>query len=469
MLSFSFSFSPTYSFGQLQPERKENLSGVLIIHKITIIGNSITRKSIILRELKFKERDTIPSDQFSGMLITGRQNVFNTRLFNFVTIDTSFTGHPRMADVTISVVERWYIWPIPFLEISDRNFNVWWETRDFSRLTYGVDFTFFNARGRNETLKILTHFGYNQKYGFTYKMPYINKKQTLGITYGAAIELNRELPVATVNNKPVYFRSNSVYLKKMIGGFAELNLRPDFFSIHAFRISYSYYDFDSAIRSIPGYVMLPQNVQQFFSFSYLYKNDHRDVQYYPLKGYYFDVEIHHAVPYSTAHNTFLQTNLRIYRQLRSRWYCASGFAGKLSFEKNQPYYLQRGLGFGRDFVRGYEYYVIDGQHYALLKNNLKFAVLPQHIGKIGFIKSSKFNTIPVALYLNAFTDMGFAYHYQGNGPSEEKAGNTLENTFLIGYGLGLDFTTYYDIVVRLEGAMNKMFQPGVYLHFIAPI
>ena len=113
--------------------------------------------------------------------------------------------------------------------------------------------------------------------------------------------------------------------------------------------------------------------------------------------------------------------------------------------------------------------MIDGQHYALLKNNLKFAVLPQHIGKIGFIKSSKFNTIPVALYLNAFTDMGFAYHYQGNGPSEEKAGNTLENTFLIGYGLGLDFTTYYDIVVRLEGAMNKMFQPGVYLHFIAPI
>jgi hypothetical protein len=70
--------------------------------------------------------------------------------------------------------------------------------------------------------------------------------------------------------------------------------------------------------------------------------------------------------------------------------------------------------------------------------------------------------------MNAFIDMGFVYHY-ADSPGDVDSGNTLENSFLIGYGLGLDFTTYYDVVIRVEGAMNRMGQPGLYLHFIAPI
>ena len=252
-------------------------------------------------------------------------------------------------------------------------------------------------------------------------------------------------------------------------GFTELIVRPDFYSTHTFRVAYSHYDFDSSIRNIPGFVLSEQDIQQFISFSYLYKNDHRDVQYYPLKGYCLDVELNHDVPYETAHNSYVRTNLRIYAQLCHRWYWASGFTGKLSFEKTQPYYLQRGLGFGRDFVRGYEYYVVDGQHFALLKNNLKFALLPQRVEKLGFIHTTKFNTIPLALYLNVFADMGYVYHYPGSPSGENNTGNTLENSFLIGYGLGLDFTTYYDVVIRVEGAVNRMGQPGLYLHFIAPI
>lgn len=466
---FTLNIHHTTAYGQVLPKSPDNLSGTIIINQILITGNSITKKGIILRELKFKEHDTISLIRFSEMLTSSRQNIFNTRLFNFVTIDTSSISGPRILDVTIALVERWYIWPIPFFEISDRNFNVWWETRDFNRLTYGVDFTFFNVRGKNETLKILTHFGFNQKFGFTYKIAYFNKKQTLGVAFGAALELNHEVPVFTANNKPVNIRSNSTFLKKLIFGFVELNARPDFFSTHTFRISYSHYNFDSSIRTIPGYAMLAQNVQQFLNFNYLYKNDHRDVQYYPLTGYYLDAEINHAVPFATAHNSYFRSNTRIYLQLHNRWYWAAGLTGKLSFEKIQPYYLQQGLGFGREFVRGYEYYVVDGQHFVLFKNNLKFALLPQHIETLKFIKTTKFNTIPLALYLNVFIDMGFVYHYPGYPPYTVDAGNTLENQFLIGYGLGLDFTTYYDIVVRVEGSMNRMGQPGVYLHFIAPI
>lgn len=439
----------------------------IIIHQIRITGNKVTRKSIILRELDFRENDTLTPYRVSEALLSSRQNVFNTHLFNFVTIDTSLVAGTHLADVNIAVVERWYLWPIPYIEISDRNFNVWWETRDFNRLTYGIDFTLFNARGRNETLKILTHFGFNQRFGFEYSMPYLNKKQTIGTGFGAGIDLNRELPVFTRHNQPVYMRSDSNYLKKMLYGFARFVVRPDIFSTHSFKLAYSYYVLDSNIRSIPGYVLLQQDIQQFLTLNYVFKIDHRDVQSYPLKGYFMDVELNHSIPYATAHNSYLATNFRAYLQLYNRWYWASGFTGKLSFEKTQPYYLQRGFGYGRDYVRGYEYYVIDGQHFALLKNNLKFALIPQCVEKIGFLKSEKFNTIPLALYLNAFADMGYAYHYPGE--SSANAGNTLENSFLLGYGLGVDFTTYYDIVIRIEGSMNLLNRPGIYLHFIAPI
>jgi outer membrane protein assembly factor BamA len=440
----------------------------IIVREISISGNTITKRSIILRELNFKERDTLSLTCFSAMMITGRQNIFNTRLFNFVNIDTVHAADNHLLDVRISVVERWYIWPIPYFEISDRNFNVWWETRDFQRLSYGFDFMFSNARGRNETLTIITHFGFNQKYGFTYQMPYINHRQTLGIGCGSAIELNHEIPVYTLDNKPVYLRNNSTYLKKVINGFIEIYFRPDIFSKHTFRLAYSHYDFDSAVVSIPGFSMVTSNVQQFFSLNYLYKNDHRDVQYYPLRGYCLEVEVNHAIPYEKVHNSYLRTSLRYYRQVFDRWYCAIGLNGKLCFEKVQPYFLQRGLGYGRDFVRGYEYYVVDGQHFILLKNNLKFALIPQHVERLGFIQSNKFNTIPLSLYMNAFADMGYVYHYPDDSDNFS-AGNTLENSFLIGCGLGLDFTTYYNIVVRLEGSVNRMLQPGIYLHFIAPI
>lgn len=447
----------------------QNTPDTVIVSRITIAGNKITRPGIILRELTFRLYDTLSLADFSRMLVASRQNIFNTRLFNFVSIDTSCVAGERHRVVSISVSERWFIWPIPYLEISDRNFNVWWESRDVRRLTYGVDFTFFNARGRNETLKILTHFGYNQKYGFIYRIPYLNRRQTIGSGFGAAVELNRELPVLTVNNEPFYIRSNSGYLKKLIQGFAEINLRPDFFSTHTMHMGYSWYNFDSAVIAIPGFAIKQQDIQQFVSLAYLYKNDHRDVQYYPLKGYCLEFALNHSVPYRTAYNSYFRTNLRIYRQLFNRWYWASGFTGRLSFEKKQPYYLRTGLGYGRDYVRGYEYYVIDGQHFALLKNNLKFALLPQRVERIGFLRSEKFNTIPLSLYLNVFTDIGFVYHYPDTDPDAADTGNTLQNSLLLGYGLGLDFVTYYDLVIRVEGALNLLGQPGFFLHFIAPI
>src|ERR1039457_1297578 len=94
----------------------------LIINKISIDGNKITRSSIIYRELSFREHDTIPHDMFPGLLKTSRENIFNTALFNIVTIDSIHSDGttPPFIDIRIHVIERWYIWPWPYFVISDR-------------------------------------------------------------------------------------------------------------------------------------------------------------------------------------------------------------------------------------------------------------------------------------------------------------------------------------------------------------
>ncbi|MGE5424905.1 MAG: POTRA domain-containing protein [Syntrophothermus sp.] len=440
-------------------------SGKIIhLRNINISGNKRTRSSIILRECPFKLGDTLLSANYARLVMSAKENIFNTRLFNFVTIDSSSVKEGTV-DINIRVTERWYIWPWPYFEVSDRNFNAWLETTDWSRLTYGIDLTVQNVRGRNETLKFPVHLGFNQQYGFFYQMPYLNRKKTLGINFGAVYQMNHEVVVTSQENKPVYYKDSESYPASRAVVSAGLVLRRGIYVKHSFNFSWSWYKFADTLLVINPEYAVGTN-PQFLTFYYQFKNDHRDIQFYPLKGSYFDIELYKYGFWQDVDELHLKTNLRKYWRIHNRWYFASGLTLSANLSKNlQNYFLQKGLGYGRDFVRGYEYYVIDGKSFALLKNNLKFAIIPQRIVEIPFIGTRKFNTIPYALYLNVFTDFGYVYSFNGIKTNQ----NSMQNTLLAGYGAGLDFTTYYDIVIRMEVSMNGNGEPGVYLHFMAPI
>jgi outer membrane protein assembly factor BamA len=439
----------------------------VIIHSIIIDGNRQTRSSIILRELAFHETDTLRQTTFRQMLIAGRENVFNTALFNFVTFDTlPLGGLPVQVDVVIHVVERWYIWPWPFFEISDRNFNTWIGTTDLSRLSYGIDLTIQNVGGRNETLKFPVHYGFNQKTGFNYRVPYLDRRKIIGIAFGAEYSRNHEVIVETQNNKTVYYKDDNGFPRKNLFIFTDLLLRPTFYSHHTFRVSFNAWFFSDSLLKIPGYTVDSSHFLNYFSFYYQFKNDHRDVQFYPLKGSYFDFELdQNGLWLSPVNEFFVKSNVREYVQIFKRLYFALGFTLKATLTPEPPYLLQRGLGYGRDYVRGYEYYVIDGKDFILWKNNLKFALVPQRDFRLGFIRSPKFGRVPFALYFNVFSDVGYVWY---TGDQTDKS-NDLRNSLLVGYGAGLDLTTYYDIVIRVEVSANWKGTPGIYLHFTAPI
>ena len=128
-----------------------------------------------------------------------------------------------------------------------------------------------------------------------------------------------------------------------------------------------------------------------------------------------------------------------------------------------PYILNQGLGYKNDFVRTYELYVVDAMNFALMKNNLKFAILNPVTKYIPFIKNERFGKIHFAMYANLFFDCAYSWKMPVNQTS------FLDNKFIFGTGIGLDFVTYYDKVLRLECGVNDMGEMGFFIHFVAPI
>lgn len=438
------------------------------IRSIALKGNKITRPGIILRELTVQQGDTIPCTALPGHLLKSRENLFNTSLFNVVAIDTSgIPDNPGDLDILVTVIERWYIWPIPYLEFPNHNFNAWMKDPLFSHLTYGINLTFYNARGWNETLTLLLHLGYNQKYGFTYKVPYLNRRKTWGFGFGAEAGLNRTLQVSVEKNHNVYMATGNGFLQQHYMAFAEVYHRPAWYVYHTLNVSFNQYVFADTLRMYEGFFAQDTSLRQhFFSLWYKIKIDRRDVRFYPLKGYYADLTLtKHGFSSTPADLFVFQTTLKGFWKLSRRWYFASGVTAKASFPDEQPFFLAEGLGFGRDYVRGYDSYIIPGQHFLISKNNVKFALLPERQANLKFIGSPKFSVIPLALYLNLFTDFGYVWNHN----QMQRSANSLTNTLLFGYGLGLDFTTYYDLVIGVNFSLNLQGVPDASIHFIAPI
>ena len=130
----------------------------LHIRNIKIDGLKTTKEATVLRELSFSVGDKVTVQELHLLLEENRSNLLNQWLFNFV----NFTHIIKKSevDILLKVTERWYVWPYPIFEISERNFNVFWDSlrhsnfQDFSRVNYGIFLNWYNFRGRNELLKI---------------------------------------------------------------------------------------------------------------------------------------------------------------------------------------------------------------------------------------------------------------------------------------------------------------------------
>ncbi len=438
---------------------------ILKVNDLLIIGNTITKQSIILRELTFQKGDTIDSVNLAKILQRSKENVYNTSLFNSVEINYYHTNGNDI-NIVILLKERWYWWPIPIFEIHERNFNEWWLTKNFDRVVYGGYLVWNNFRGRNETLSLSLRDGYYHRYDLNYTIPYINKQQKVGLGFGAGYTNNHEIIYNVIDNKQAYYKNFNIKALEEYSAEARVTKRDGIYNTHTLFLDYKFDRISDSVVSLNhDYFLNGKTSQQYFSIAYQFEQDYRDIKIYPLKGYYYTFMVQQLGFVEKGLNiTYLKGAVRKYWKLSEPFYFECGLNGRLSSTyTNQPFFLQSSLGYGNDYVRGYEYYVVNGQSFGLARAELKWQLFSPKVFYLPFIPAEKFNSIPVALYLTAFGDAGYAKDkFYG-------AGNPLANDWLLGSGVGLDLVTYYNVVWRFEYSVNRMKETGFFLHFTAPL
>ena len=440
----------------------------VVVSDIAISGNNTTKAAIIFKELTFGIGDTIDVDRWEEELRLSKENIQNTTLFNFVDIECFGDDYDDNSKaVKINVTERWYLWPYPYIAYADRNLNAWYEADNLKRFSYGVDLEYKNVWGLKHNLTLTLISGYNQNYGVLYDIPYLFEKYNFGLKSSVSYKRDKEVAYITEANKIFYYNGGDEFAKQNLNFFVEPYYRFGHRNKLFLQIAYNdtrYHD------TLPFLNEDFANIQgtrfQYFTLTATFKNDFRDEQNYPLDGHYIELMLEKDGFgfFETSPDVFYgKITADWYQPIKGRWYWASNLTMKMSGDVDVPYFLNQGLGYKNDYVRTYELYVVDAMNFALIKNNLKYALLNPVTRYIPFINNERFGKIHFALYANVFFDCAYSWKMP------DKPTSFLDNKFIFGTGVGLDFVTYYDKVLRVEYGINDMGETGLFIHFVAPI
>jgi len=462
LLSASLVLAMPAAPAQVLPE--STAPGTVRVLGVVIHGNKVTRDRIILREMVVKEGDTLPLERFQEKLERSRQNVMNTGLFNTVHVLPLYVDD-RTALVEVVVNERWYLWPSPIFELADPNFNTWWLTKDFDRVNYGLYLYQYNFRGQNETVYALAQFGYTRQFALRYRVPYIDRNQRWGMSIGGGFLQQAEVTAGTVGNVRELVRDPDGSNRDEGTADLEVTLRRSHDVRHVWRAGWTRANVtDTIVRLAMDYFDGPATSTEFLSLGYSFIWDRRDLRVFPSKGHYAELRLDRLglglLDKASPDITTAYATVKRWWKPHEKITLAAGLRGKYTFG-TPPYYVQEGLGYGH-YVRGYEYYVIDGEHFVLGKGNLLVQLLKPRTARVEAMPLEAFRTVYAALYLNLFADAGRVYD------SRYAQANPLSGQWLSGYGAGLDLVTSYDQVLRGEYTLNALGEHGFFLHFTQP-
>lgn len=439
----------------------QNEKTFFLVEEIVLQGNKKTKDFIILREVGLRRGDTVEVSQSEEVCQKIRDRIFNLNLF--IDVEVSFESTNDMHRVLfIRLKERFFVFFAPIFEIGDRNFNEWFydRSKDLSRLNYGIIFTKRNLRGRNETLEATFQGGFLQKYKLAYKIPYIDKSQNYGLQLYWSYTQFKNLAYQTQNNKLLFLRSIENLRERVTVNF-KLRKRTGFYQWQNIELHFTHNWINDTILQLNNNFHLNRsNKQKFFHINYEYLWDTRDFASYPLEGekVLLRASKYGLFPSDDINLWIFQGDFRHYQQWNKHFYSAIALQGRIFLHKGQPYSNAQALGYGNDLVRAYQLYVIDGQHYALLKTDFKYKM-------IDFKKSFEFlpsqvSTIPVSILPKLFFDVGFVWDNVFYNES-----NFLANQVLLGIGVGIDVISFYNSVLQLDFGYNRQRQWGIFLNF----
>lgn len=436
----------------------------LWIETIQIEGNKKTKEGTILRELEFGAGDSLFAGGLPAALERNRLLLLNLGIFTEVSISVKEWGEQHRIKLLVHVTEAWYVFPVPILSLSDRNFNVWWNefNRSFKRVNYGLDWSQINLTGRADALKVKAQFGYTNRYELAYRSPGLNRNRTLGLEASLSYSRAHELAYQTTANKLKFLKVRETWQLEQILASITLISRPKLFRSQSFTLEYRDNRVADTIALVlnPDYFLEGATRQRHFSAVYAHTFDYRDFRPYPQKGWRAFIEIR-------KNGLLPSDDLQLFRVF-AQWDQYISFNKKLSLEligklrsslprSKPPQSNNQALGYGGNLVRGYDYYVVDGLDFGVLRSSWHLRIFDGqfHLGK--FMPVKAYRKMPIKVYLALNNDLGWANdpHYAATNP--------LSNRLLYGYGPGLDLVLYHDKSIRCEWTWNDLGEGGFFL------
>lgn len=424
------------------------------IRAVVVDGNVRTKKSIIERELGFtRDQPLIYSDSLLGIW---RMRLESTKLFNWVEITKNSIGDT----LNVHVVERWYIWVKPEGGFLDRNFSEWWKNRDIQRLSIGATVYVNNILGQQGGFFVRQAKGFMAADGFGFQRPFLKYKNCNAWKFSLDNMRSRRAWINSENNQVVIKEHWGIRQQEQLIGIAEYKRRFEYKWQGVVRYKFAR---DYAAQDIealnPQYFIAPLGVvnsqyedwkQYTHSLVLGCIRDTRNQANYPTKGSEWKAGVsgglqrcnNIAKPYGELDSKYrgfytlgTHTSLAVLAQMRYRF-------GTLG------YILQRQMGYGMEYVRGYEAFVFDGAGVALGKAAWRYQLLgDQRSLKLRFLPSA-YEKVPIQCWFNIFADVGRTLSpYQIDR-------NPISNQTLMSVGTGIDLLCYYDALARFDCSYN---------------
>ena len=422
------------------------------ITAIVVEGNVRTKEAVIERELGFTAGQSIVYSD--SMLGVWRMRLESTKLFNWVEITRSSSD-----TLSIRVVERWYIWVKPEGGFLDRNFSEWWKNRDINRLSIGATVYVNNLLGQQEGFFIRQVKGFMAAGGLGFQRPFPKYKDCNAWKFSLDNMRSRRAWINSIDNKVVIKEHWDLRQQEQLVGIAEYKRRFEYkwqgVVRYKFLRDYAAQDIEALN---PNYFIAPNVVtnenddwKQYTQSLYTgFVRDTRNQTNYPTRGSECKAGVLGGLqrsnnvvrPYGEFESEYRgfyplgsHTSLAVLAQVRYR-------AGTLG------YVLQRQMGYGMEYVRGFEAFVFDGAGLMLGKAAWRYQLLhDQRSMKLRFLPSA-YEKVPIQCWFNIFADVGRTLSpYQIDQ-------NPMSNQMLMSLGAGLDLLCYYDALARFDCSYN---------------
>lgn len=362
-------------------------------------------------------------------------------------------------DILVDVKERWYYIMFPYLKPADRNWNVWLNdyNLDPGRVNYGLKFHGKNITGRNDRLNAWLINGFTQRMALNYYNPFSDNSLQRGWGFDVWYSRNREMNYATLGNKQQFFKDPDNFVRKQFYAGGLFSIRKGSINRHYFRFGVQSESISDTIFALNNqYLGKGRSSVQYPELRYTFHHFQLNYIPYPTKGHSYEFELLRRGLGGSVDLTQLMFRASRYWEIPGKIYFGTSMESHLRVPFNQPFFNTIMLGYNDSYLRGLEYYVVDGVAGGFVRNTIGKEILNFKV-KTG-LKSKTHAYVPFKIYMKGYGDMGYVYR------KNISVDNRLNNKLLYTGGFGIDVVSFYDVVLRFEYSFNQLTEKGLFVH-----